>query len=98
MFVRMCPYFPFSARACLNQCHWLAIRMHAEDIDFQQRTNALLKWGNPARLQELADSLTAQDLLKCGQKWLAALTPFFTDSERKQAGGVSIGCSSLRQC
>jgi hypothetical protein len=24
-----------------------------------------------ARLQELADSLTARDLLKCGQKWLA---------------------------
>ena len=22
MFVRMCPYFPFSARVCLNQHHW----------------------------------------------------------------------------
>ena len=27
MFVRMCPYFPFSARVCLNQDNWLAIRM-----------------------------------------------------------------------
>ena len=24
MFVRVCPYFPFSARVCLNQHHWLA--------------------------------------------------------------------------
>ena len=24
MFVRMCPYLPFSARVCLNQHHWLA--------------------------------------------------------------------------
>ena len=24
MFVRLCPYFPFSARVCLNQHHWLA--------------------------------------------------------------------------
>jgi hypothetical protein len=86
MFVRMCPYFPFSARVCLNQHHWLAIRMREEGIDFQQTTNAFLKCGNPARLQELADSLTTQDLLKCGQKWLAAFTPFFTDRERKQAG------------
>jgi hypothetical protein len=86
MFVRMCPYFPFSARVCLNQHHWLAIRMREEGIDFQQCTNAFLKCGNPARLQELADSLTAQDLLKCGQKWLAALTPFFSDKERKHAG------------
>jgi hypothetical protein len=23
MFVRVCPYFPFSARVCLNQHHWL---------------------------------------------------------------------------
>jgi DNA-binding transcriptional ArsR family regulator len=37
-------------------------------------------------LQELADSLTARDLLICGQKWLAAFTPFFTEKERKQAG------------
>jgi hypothetical protein len=26
MFVRICPYLPFSARVCLNQHHWLACR------------------------------------------------------------------------
>ena len=86
MFVRMCPYFPFSARVCLNQHHWLAIRLREEGIDFQQCTNAFLKCANPARLQELADSLTTQDLLRCGQKWLAAFTPFISDRERKHAG------------
>lgn len=86
MFVRMCPYFPFSARVCLNQHHWLAARMREEGIDFQQSTNAFLKCSNPARLQELADSLSARDLLQCGQKWLATFTPFITDKERKQAG------------
>jgi hypothetical protein len=45
----MCPYFPFSARVCLNQHHWLAARMREEAIDFQQCTNAFLKCGNPAR-------------------------------------------------
>lgn len=86
MFVRMCPYFPFSARVCLNQHHWLAIRMGEEGIDFQQCTNAFLKCANPARLQELADSLATRDLLQCGQKWLAAFTPFLSDRERKHAG------------
>jgi len=86
MFIRMCPYFPFSARVCLNQHHWLAARMNEEGIVFQQSTNAFLKCSNPARLQELADSLSARDLLQCGQKWLAAFTPFITDKERKQAG------------
>jgi hypothetical protein len=86
MFVRMCPYFPFSARVCINQHHWLAIRMREQGIDFQQSSNAFLRCGNPARLQELADSLTAREVLQCGQKWLAAFTPFITDQERRQAG------------
>src|ERR1700747_2709591 len=34
----------------------------------------------------VADSLTAHDLFSCGQKWLACLTPFFKESERKTCG------------
>lgn len=86
MFVRMCPYLPFSARVCLNQHHWLANRMRQEGIKFVQRANAFLKCAAPKRLQELADSLAASDLVSCGQKWLARLTPFFTSRERDQAG------------
>ena len=86
MFVRMCPYFPFSARVCLNQHYWLAIRMRQEKMDFQQCKNAFLRCSNPERLQELADSLTPGDLLQCGLKWLAAFTPFFTSAERRHAG------------
>ncbi len=86
MFVRLCPYFPFSARVCLNQHHWLASRLRQEGIDFGQCSNAFLRCRNPQRLQELADSLTAKDLLTCGQKWLAYFTPFFTEAERQQAG------------
>ena len=86
MFVRMSPYLPFSARVCLNQHHWLAKRLLSEGIDFKQCSNAFLKCSDPGKLQELADSLTAQDLLSCGQKWLACLTPFFKESERKEAG------------
>src|SRR5437879_1648573 len=86
MFVRISPYFPFSARVCLNQHHWLARRMQQENIDFQQTTNAFLRCRDPKRLQELADSLTPRDLLVCGRKWLNTFTPFFTEKERKQAG------------
>jgi hypothetical protein len=85
IFVRICPYFPFSARLCLNQHHWLAHRLQEEGIDFQQTTNAFLRCRNPKRLQELADSLTARDLLTCGRKWLNGFTPFFTENERRQA-------------
>src|SRR5215472_5141793 len=86
IFVRICPYLPFSARVCLNQHHWLANRMREEGLDFQQCSNAFLRCGIPERLQELADTLTAGDLSTCGQKWLARFTPFFTARERKTSG------------
>jgi hypothetical protein len=60
--------------------------MRQEGIKFVQRANALLNCAAPKRLQELADSLNARNLVSCGQKWLACLTPFFTSREREQAG------------
>jgi len=86
MFVRMCPYLPFSARVCLNQHHWLANRLREEGIDFEQRSNAFLRCSAPDRLQELADTVTAEDLSRCGRRWLARFTPFFSDNERRQGG------------
>jgi hypothetical protein len=86
MFVRMCPYLPFSARICLNQHHWLANRLRESGIRFKQVANAFLKCAAPDRLQAFANSLIPRDLLTCGQKWLAHLTPFFTAREREEAG------------
>jgi hypothetical protein len=86
MFVRICPYLPFSARVCLNQHHWLANRMRENGIGFKQLANAFLKCAAPDRMQELANSLTPRDLVTCGQKWLAHLTPFFSATEREDAG------------
>jgi hypothetical protein len=60
--------------------------MREQGIDFQQCSNAFLRCGAPERLQQLANALTAEDLSSCGRKWLACFTPFFTETERKQAG------------
>jgi hypothetical protein len=95
MFVRMCPYFPFSARVCLNQHHWLAIRMKEEGIDFQQCTHAFLKCGNPARLQELAHSLTTEDCSSAARNgWRRS--PRSSPIKSASTRGVGIIFSSLR--
>src|SRR5260370_1413787 len=86
MFVRICPYLPFSARICLNQHHWVANRLRENGIGFKQLANAFLKCAAPDRLQAIANSLIPRDLVTCGQKWLAHLTPFFTAREREDAG------------
>jgi hypothetical protein len=86
MFVRVCPYFPFSARICLNQHHWLAQKMTRAGIRFIQSSNAFRRCSDPAALQGMADSLTANDLIRCGHKWLNRLIPFFRGSERREHG------------
>jgi hypothetical protein len=87
MFVRVCPYFPFAARLYINQHFWLANRMRQEGIRFRQCANAFVRCSDPKRMQQLADSLLPYDLIKCGQKWLNCLVPFFTAKER-----ASIAC------
>jgi hypothetical protein len=86
IFVRICPYFPFSARVCLNQHHWIANRLIQRGVRFRQSTNAFATCSDPSALQEIADSLTTRDLSRCGHKWLTQLIPFFTPKERQQAG------------
>lgn len=86
MFVRLCPYFPFSARLCLNQHHWIAHHLQEQGVRFRQSTNAFTYCSDPAVLQQIADSLTARDLARCGRRWLTQLTPFFTPRERSDAG------------
>ena len=65
---------------------FIANRMREEGIDFKQCANAFIRCSAPERLQQLADSLDPRELLTCGQKWLARLTPFFTAKEREEAG------------
>jgi hypothetical protein len=86
MFVRVCPYFPFSTRICLNQHYWLANRMTQAGIGFEQTGNAFRHCSDPGALQKMADSLTAGDLLRCGHKWVNRLIPFFSAQERREAG------------
>lgn len=86
MFLRACPYFPFSARLCLNGHEWLACRLRQEGIAFEQRANAFRSCTDPARLQELSDQFSAADIEACGHRWLAQLVPFFTDRERRHQG------------
>ena len=86
MFVRVCPYFPFPARIYLNQHFWLANRLRGRGIRFKQCSNAFLSCSDPKTFQQLADAMLPYDIITCGQKWLAYLTPFFTEAERSKAG------------
>src|SRR5207245_7876474 len=65
---------------------WSSVVCSSDLIRFRQCANAFLQCSDPKALQKLADSLTADDLITCAQKWLASFTPFFTAEEREHAG------------
>jgi hypothetical protein len=77
LFFRICPYFPFNSWLCLNGHEWLAQRLRAEGIAFEQSKNSFAKCAEPSRLQELADQFGAESILACAHRWLDQLVPFF---------------------
>jgi hypothetical protein len=81
MFVRVCPYFPFNARVCVNQHEWLARQLQAEGILFRKAANAFVQCADPERLQRLADGFTPADLEVPVQGWLRELVPFYANSD-----------------
>ena len=78
MFLRICPYFPFNARVCVNPHEHLARQLEREGIAFRQAANAFVQCAEPERLQQLADGLTPADLDGPVQHWLHELVPFYT--------------------
>ena len=81
MFLRICPYFPFNARVCVNQHEHLARQLEGEGISFRKAANAFVHCSDPERLQHLADGLTPADLEVPIQCWLRELVPFYASSD-----------------
>lgn len=99
MFIRVCPYFPFNCRVCINGHEWLACRLRDEGIRFQQCGNAFRNCADPERLQALADAFAPPHILACAHRWLAQLVPFFTDHERRHQGfGYRLFVSQVEYC
>jgi hypothetical protein len=99
MFVRVCPYLPFSVRIRLNGHEWLACQLREEGITVRQCANAFRTCADPARLQELSDGFSAADIEACGHRWLAQRVPFFSDRERRHQGfGYRLFVSQVEYC
>ena len=83
LWLRVCPYFPFNARICLNGHNWSAQRMRNAGIQFRQEDNAFLTCSDPSALQEYSDAF-GPDILRfrLADIWLRDLVPYFTEQQR----------------
>ncbi|GAC1402542.1 MAG: hypothetical protein NVSMB65_19630 [Chloroflexota bacterium] len=82
-FLKFCSYFPYNAKLCLNGHEYLKRQLQEEGIAYEAADNSIVACADPARLQALADGLSAPLIDGLLRKWLARLPPPFTPDDRE---------------
>jgi len=84
-FLKLCSYFPYTAKLCVNGHEYLKRQLAHEEIAFEALDNGLLSCADPARAQAICEALGAEQLDALLRTWLARLPHPFTPEDR-QAG------------
>src|SRR5206468_4027741 len=56
-FLKVCTFFPYNAKLCLNGHEYAKRQLAKEGIAFEALDNGVLACANPQRLQEICDGL-----------------------------------------
>jgi hypothetical protein len=85
IFIKFCSYFPYPAKLCLNGHEWLKRQLTQREIPFEPLDNGIRSTTAARRVQQIADTLTADKIDAVFRKWLRRLPHPFTAAHR-QAG------------
>jgi len=72
-FLKVCTYFPYNAKLCLNGHEYLKRQLTKEKIAFEELDNGILSCANPPRLHEIAAGLSSDKIQALLEKWQAIL-------------------------
>jgi hypothetical protein len=93
-FFKFSSYFPYTAKFCLNGHEYLKRQLAQAGITYEALDNGILSCTDPARMQALADQLSAEKIEALVRKWQARLPQPFTAAER--AAGYDYEISVLQ--
>ena len=93
-FLKFCSYFPYNAKLCINGHEYLKRQVLKRGVAFEALDNGVRSCEDPARLQRLADTLSAEKIDALLRKWLARLPHPFTAADR--AAGYRYDISILQ--
>ena len=93
-FLKFCSYFPYNAKLCLNGHEYLKRQLTKEEIAYEAADNSIVSCADPARVQALAEGLSAPVIDGLLRKWLARLPHPFTGEDR--AAGYRYDLSILQ--
>jgi hypothetical protein len=83
LFIKFCSYFPYAAKLCLNGHEWLKRQLAQRGIPFEPLDNGIRSTDAPARVQQIADTLTPDKIDTVFRKWLRRLPHPFTAAHRE---------------
>lgn len=83
LFIKFCSYFPYAAKLCLNGHEWLKRQLTRRQIPFEPLDNGIRSTDAARRVQQIADTLTADKIDAVFRKWLRRLPHPFAAAHRK---------------
>jgi hypothetical protein len=89
-FLKVCSYFPYTAKLCLNGHEYLKRQLTKEGGAFEPLDNGICSCADPARLQALADTLDAERIDGLLRKWLARLPQPYTLADQQAGYGYEL--------
>jgi len=81
-FLKLCTYFPYNAKLCLNVHEYVKRQLAKEGIAYEALDNGIRSCANPQRVQQICDDLSAAKIDALLRKWLARLPHPFTPEDR----------------
>ncbi len=82
LFIKICSYFSYTIRICLNGHEYLKRQLEKRGIDYEPLDNGILSCQSPQVMQEIADKLDAVKIEGVIRKWLKILPSPFSQHDR----------------
>jgi hypothetical protein len=83
LFIKFCSYFPYATKLCLNGHEWLKRQLTQRGIPFEPLDNGIRSTEAARRVQQIADTLTADKIDAVFRKWLRRLPHPFAAAHRR---------------
>jgi hypothetical protein len=81
-FIKICTYFPYPAKVCVNEHEWAKRQADREGIDYTALSNGFASCGQPEALQTICDSLRAHHVQWFFDRWMTSIPTAFTAADR----------------
>jgi hypothetical protein len=81
-FIKICTYFPYPIKVWVNGHEWAKRQAHAAGIGFTELSNGFASCDEPAQLQAICDTFTADTVTVWFEHWMAKLPLPLTATDR----------------